>query len=72
MNSKKFKEEDVLIPRLPMTPTNMAFPFNRLQFPIQLSFAIMINKFQGQSLQVCGIWRIHVFLMDNYMLHSPV
>jgi ATP-dependent DNA helicase PIF1 len=53
----KFKEEDVLLPlpRFPMIPTDMPFKFKRLQFPVQLAFAMTINKAQGQSLQVCGL-----------------
>jgi ATP-dependent DNA helicase PIF1 len=49
------KGEDVLIPRVPLIPTDMPFQFERLQFPIQLAFAITINKVQGQSLQLCGL-----------------
>ncbi|GBM70345.1 hypothetical protein AVEN_151483-1 [Araneus ventricosus] len=50
-----FKGEDVLIPRIPMIPTDTSFKFKRLQFPIQLAFAITINKAQGQSLELCGL-----------------
>ncbi|XP_072392548.1 ATP-dependent DNA helicase pif1-like [Diabrotica undecimpunctata] len=51
----KFKGEEVLIPRIPMIPTDMPFEFKRLQFPIRLAFAMTINKSQGQSLKVCGL-----------------
>ncbi|XP_026476423.1 uncharacterized protein LOC113382080 [Ctenocephalides felis] len=51
----KYKGQDVLIPRIPMIPTDLPFDFRRLQFPIRLAFAMSINKSQGQSLQVCGI-----------------
>eukprot|EP00102_Acyrthosiphon_pisum_P013585 XP_008183218.1 PREDICTED: ATP-dependent DNA helicase PIF1-like [Acyrthosiphon pisum] len=51
----KYKEEDVLIPRILMIPTDLPFDFKRLQFPIRLAFAMTINKSQGQSLEVCGI-----------------
>jgi ATP-dependent DNA helicase PIF1 len=43
----KFKEEDLLLPRIPMIPTDMSFEFKRLQFPVQLAFAMTINKTQG-------------------------
>ena len=51
----KAKGENVLIPRIPMIPTDMPFEFKRLQFPIRLAFAMTIIKSQGQTLQVCGI-----------------
>ena len=51
-----FKGEDVLIPWIPMIQTDMSFQFKRLQFPIRLAFAITINKAQGQSLELCGLY----------------
>jgi ATP-dependent DNA helicase PIF1 len=51
----KAKGEFVLIPRIPLIPTDMPFEFKRLQFPVRLSFAMSINKAQGQTLQVCGL-----------------
>ncbi|XP_050064673.1 uncharacterized protein LOC126553570 [Aphis gossypii] len=51
----KYKGEDVLIPRIPMIPTDVPFEFKRLQFPVRLAFAMTINKSQGQSLSVLGI-----------------
>ncbi|XP_037906166.1 uncharacterized protein LOC119648475 [Hermetia illucens] len=51
----KFEGEEVLIPRIPMIPTDMPFEFKRLQFPIRLAFAMTINKSQRQSLKVCGL-----------------
>ena len=51
-----FKGEDILTPRIPMISTDMSFQFKRLQFPIRLAFAITINKAQGQSLELCGLY----------------
>ena len=45
----------VAIPRIPMIPTDVPFSFKRLQFPLRLSFAMSINKSQGQSLKVVGL-----------------
>ena len=39
-----FKGEAVLIPRIPMIPTDMSFQFKRLQFPIRLAY-IYIDLF---------------------------
>jgi ATP-dependent DNA helicase PIF1 len=50
-----FKGEDVLIPRIPMIPTDMPFQFKRLQFPFRLAFAVTINKARGQSFELCGL-----------------
>ncbi|KAF2903154.1 hypothetical protein ILUMI_03031 [Ignelater luminosus] len=48
----KFKGEDVLIPRIPLMPTDFAIQFKRVQFPVRLAFAMSINKSQGQSLEI--------------------
>ena len=47
--------EDVFIPRIPTTSTDMLFTFKRLQFPVRLAFAMSINKVQGQSLKIAAI-----------------
>ncbi|XP_067632993.1 ATP-dependent DNA helicase PIF1-like [Eurosta solidaginis] len=49
------KNEIVLIPRIPLIPTDMPFKFKRLQFPVRLSFVMSINKAQGQTFQICGL-----------------
>lgn len=49
------KGESVIIPLIPIIPTDLPFQFNRLQFPVKLSFAITIDKAQGQTLQVAGV-----------------
>lgn len=47
--------ETALIPRIPMIPTDLPFQFKRLQFPINLAFAITINKAQGQTFKYVGV-----------------
>jgi ATP-dependent DNA helicase PIF1 len=53
--NRKDKGGDVLLPRIPMIPTDMTFEFKRLQLPVRLAFAMTINKVQGQSLKVFGL-----------------
>ncbi|KAG2725146.1 hypothetical protein I3760_01G053300 [Carya illinoinensis] len=51
--------ELVFIPRIPFLPNvdeNSGFPFKRTQFPIRLSFAMTINKSQGQTFDFVGIY----------------
>ena len=43
------KGEDVLIPRIPIIPSDLPFNFKRLQFPVRLCFAMSINKSQGRK-----------------------
>ncbi|XP_046812126.1 ATP-dependent DNA helicase pif1-like [Lucilia cuprina] len=47
--------ESTFIPRIPLISNDYPFNFKRLQFPLKLSFAITINKSQGQSLKLAGI-----------------
>jgi ATP-dependent DNA helicase PIF1 len=42
----KFKEEDVLLPHIPMIPTDVSFEFKHLQFPVRLAFAMTFKKAQ--------------------------
>ncbi|XP_031108389.1 ATP-dependent DNA helicase PIF1-like [Ipomoea triloba] len=48
---------NVLIPRLSLTPSDprLPFKFQRKQFPVMLSYAMTINKSQGQTLSVVGL-----------------
>ena len=47
-----------LIPRIEICPSDTNLPFNliRLQFPLQVCFAMTINKAQGQSLDRVGLY----------------
>ena len=54
-NSRNVQKREMLIPRIPLMPTDFGFEFQRVQFPVRLAFAISINESQGQSLEVCGI-----------------
>ncbi|CAH9082047.1 unnamed protein product [Cuscuta epithymum] len=46
------------IPRLTLTPSDVKLPFTfqRRQFPLMVSYAMTINKSQGQSLENVGIF----------------
>lgn len=48
----------VFIPRLTLTPSDcrLPFKFQRRQYPLALSFAMTINKSQGQSLAHVGLY----------------
>uniref|UniRef100_I1QLT0 ATP-dependent DNA helicase n=1 Tax=Oryza glaberrima TaxID=4538 RepID=I1QLT0_ORYGL len=49
----------VFIPRIPLSPSDdisLPFKFKRKQFPIRLSFAMIINKSQGQTIPNVGIY----------------
>ncbi|KAL8519904.1 hypothetical protein ACS0TY_010729 [Phlomoides rotata] len=48
----------VLIPRLSLTPSDnsLSFKFQRRQFPLIVSYAMSINKSQGQSFSQVGLY----------------
>ena len=50
--------QKVLIPRVDMNPSENRWPFQmqRKQFPVVVSFAMTINKSQGQSLKQVGLF----------------
>ena len=51
----KANGQNVFIPRIPIIPTDCPIEFKRLQYPIRLSFAMTINKSQGQTLKAVGL-----------------
>ena len=48
--------EQVIIPRIKLFSSNSPVTFSRYQFPVKLSFAMTINKSQGQTIQICGLY----------------
>jgi len=49
----------VFLPRIPLCPSDddmFPFRFKRKQFPIRLSFAMTINKAQGQTIPIVGVY----------------
>ncbi|XP_066341090.1 uncharacterized protein [Miscanthus floridulus] len=55
----QFEGTRVFIPRIPMSPSedlSLPFKFKRKQFSIRLSFAMTINKAQGQTIPNVGIY----------------
>ncbi|GAU49007.1 hypothetical protein TSUD_284940 [Trifolium subterraneum] len=54
----KYHGNIIFLPRIDMSPSQSPWPFklNRRQFPVIVSFAMTINKSQGQSLDYVGIY----------------
>jgi ATP-dependent exoDNAse (exonuclease V) alpha subunit len=49
----------IFLPRIPLCPSDdemFPFQFKRKQFPIRLSFAMTINKAQGQTIPNAGVY----------------
>ena len=59
--------EQVSIPRIPFIPTNFPIQMKRVQFPVRLSFAMTINKAQGQTLHKVGL-----YLQDPVFSHGQL
>uniref|UniRef100_A0A8I6Y211 ATP-dependent DNA helicase n=1 Tax=Hordeum vulgare subsp. vulgare TaxID=112509 RepID=A0A8I6Y211_HORVV len=60
----------VFLPRIPLCPSDddiFPFKFKRKQFPIRLSFAMTINKAQGQTIPIVG-----VYLPDPIFSHGQL
>ena len=60
----------VLIPRITFIPKANEYPFEwqRRQFPVKPAFATTINKSQGQTLKMAGIWlRSQVIIVKDYL-----
>ena len=65
----EYKDRKVLIPRITLRPKDREYPFewSRRQFPVRISFAMTINKSQGQTLQNVGVW-----LHDSCFAHGQL
>lgn len=59
----------IFIPRITLIPSDSDFPFDlkRLQIPVRSSFAMTINKSQGQSMKFVGI-----YLPDPVFAHGQL
>jgi ATP-dependent DNA helicase PIF1 len=55
-----FKGEDVMIPRMPMIPTDMPFQFKRLKFPFRLQIQITDSDVETGSAAYIGIRRLRM------------
>ncbi|XP_076037628.1 ATP-dependent DNA helicase Pif1-like [Oratosquilla oratoria] len=47
--------EQVMIPRITLEASDTPVNFKRKQFPVKLSYAMTINKSQGQTFNCCGV-----------------
>ena len=52
------QNRDVYIPRITLRPKERQYPFewSRRQFPIRPAYSITINKAQGQTMKMVGVW----------------
>ncbi|PWZ14870.1 Vacuolar protein sorting-associated protein 36 [Zea mays] len=52
-------EKRIFLPRIPLCPSDeemFPFQFKRKQFPVRLSFAMTVNKAQGQTIPNVGVY----------------
>ncbi|XP_008189744.1 uncharacterized protein LOC103311809, partial [Acyrthosiphon pisum] len=52
------QDEDIVLPKIPLTSSvedDLHILLRRLQFPVRLSFAMTINKSQGQTFDRVGL-----------------
>jgi hypothetical protein len=57
--SGQYAGKRVFLPRIPLYPSEddvLPFRFKRKQFPVRLSFAMTINKAQGQTIPNVGVY----------------
>jgi ATP-dependent DNA helicase PIF1 len=61
--------DTIFIPRIPMSPSRSPFPFKfvRKQFPISVSFAMTLDKPQGQSLDSAGLYLPRSFITHDQL-----
>ncbi|PIA48683.1 hypothetical protein AQUCO_01400926v1 [Aquilegia coerulea] len=70
MITGSFSGQTVLLPRIPLRSSEdvkASFVLTRRQLPVRLSFALTINKSQGQTLPHVGI-----YLPDNVFTHGQL
>jgi ATP-dependent DNA helicase PIF1 len=57
--SEEIQSTQVFLPRIPLYPSDdkmFPFQFKRKQFPIRLSFAMTVNKSQGETIPNVGVY----------------
>jgi hypothetical protein len=67
------KGRRVFIPRLSIIPSNterMPFTLRRQQFPLRPAFAMTINKAQGQTLQIVGVYLPKLVFLPRAALYG--
>ena len=64
-----FQQEECIIPRVTLYPSNNPFPFKfgRHQFPVRHAYVMTINKSQGQTFRRTGL-----LLPDSVFAHGQL